>query len=443
MKKRFILPVLLLSLVATACSKDAPKADGTATVNVQSVFDASLTHHFKFKFDENFVSLSASKFDKDLAMFAYGTSIANTNKKSISKFYTDLGFNKIHLSDSYDYEPTEDSIAYAFAHTKAIGRDFISVSIRGFDYGKEWSSNFDLGLEGEHVGFAMEADAVNTALESYISSNNFEKDYVTILISGYSRAGAVANLLAKRVNDNEEVAYKSDIYTYTFEAPQGATSRGDYPNIFNVISRGDLIPSFAPTQYGLTRYGVDIDIYSETLDQDLLDFNPLMVIPAFTPSSGIYENDAEFVNYLISFATSYTKSGESSPEQMQTRTEFVSNYQSAIRYALSLIFSLKQSTLNALMDYFSTAETSQITDLISADDALYEFLKPYLDSDGYPYVDEELRINCNTLKALVNGPLVSLLFIVGFYGTGTVTRMIDQHYPEVNYVLLNKYQPVD
>lgn len=51
----------------------------------------------------------------------------------------------------------------------------------------------------------------------------------------------------------------ADIYTYTFETPQGAVNSDEksYNNIFNIVNPVDLVPKVAPSKWGFGRYGVD------------------------------------------------------------------------------------------------------------------------------------------------------------------------------------------
>lgn len=51
----------------------------------------------------------------------------------------------------------------------------------------------------------------------------------------------------------------ADIYTYTFETPQGAVNSDEknYNNIFNIVNPVDLVPKVAPSKWGFGRYGAD------------------------------------------------------------------------------------------------------------------------------------------------------------------------------------------
>lgn len=437
MRKKLVLPLLLLSLSITSCGDNPPVDKGDkVVVTISSNFASGVQYELPFYFKESEFKSPSSRFNKSIAMFAYGASIANYSKESISKFYGDLSFDNIVCSSAYDVT-TIDTIAYTFAHKTILDdKDLVFLCVRGFNYAQEWCDNFNVGLTGEHNGFSSKADIVNESLKNYMSVNEYSKENTIVLISGYSRGGAVANLTAKRVIDEELVANKENIYAYTFEAPKAALEKGEYNNIYNLVSRGDMIPSFAPEAYGFTRYGVDIDIYRSSLDKDLKSFDSSLVIAPFQDDEK-YHNDGELINYILSKVTTY--SSDTAPLPMRTREEFVNNYQSTIQYALNLYFSLKSSTISTIVDYVKEQGMLFIAGLL-ADDALYNFLKPYIDQDGYPYVDEDLHFHCNNLKNMVTGPFLFVISLAATHGLDLFTRIISQHYPEVNYVLLSKYR---
>ena len=406
------------------------------TVDVGSYSDETKTYHFPFTFKESMFNQASTSFSKDIAMFAYGNAIANQTKYSINKFYADVGFDHVELSATYDVAPTSTSIAYAFAHKVVNQKDFISVSIRGFNYGQEWADNFNIGLEGEHAGFAARADLINGALKTYMSTNGYQKNNSTLFINGYSRGGAVANLLAKRVNDEEVLANKNNIFTYTFEAPQGAIEKGEYNNIFNVLSQGDIVTHLPPTQYGFTRYGIDIDIYSEDIDNLVAAFDETLEFPPFnTDLNDNVTNDLDLPDYFLKNIVDF-KALDEAP-MARTREEFVSNFQETISYGFGLFYSLKASTVTSIKEGFSALEGWDLLGLI-AEDGLYNFLKPYVDADGVEYVPEELQTQCNNALKFLLGPGAVLLILLTD-SSGMMNRALLQHTPEINYVLLNNY----
>ena len=416
--------------------EEMEKEGRKGTVKFASALNSEKEYEFPFIFKENMFEESSSNFSKDIALFAFGNALANDNATMLNKFYADFEFDNLLLSPSYDVEPTSTSIAFAIAHTKVQDKDLVAVSIRGFSYKLEWIDNFNVGLEGEHAGFSARADIVYAALKGYLSLNNYAKDDTLLLINGYSRAGAVANLLGKRVNDEEAVAKKENIYTYTFEAPKGGVGDEQYPNIFNIVNSGDLITYFAPTEYSFTRYGLDVNIYSENIDEMLVSFDEKLALPTFKSIDANVKNDSDLPQFLINSLLDYSEESDM-PKQVKTREEFVNNYQESLGYALGLFFSLSNETVNKLQADLSAKDMSDMIGLL-LEDGIYNFLKPYLEEDGITYVDEVLRSHANNLTRFVTGPGSNILLLAIY--DGALSRMIQMHTPEINYVLLTNYQ---
>ena len=84
-----------------------------------------------------------------------------------------------------------------------------------------------------------------------------------IWVSGYSRAGAVANAL---VYNPSLLGVNNDaIYAYTFEAPASLDSSNcnEDINVHNVLNSGDVIAAVVPSNYNIGRCGTVYPIYDE------------------------------------------------------------------------------------------------------------------------------------------------------------------------------------
>jgi len=188
--------------------------------------------------------------------------------------YGGIGFSDFKANTFWQAAPTKDSIGVCAARkliSASSGEKYtlIALVIRGGGYGAEWASNFTIGKSGEHDGFATARNNVLDFLDSYISSLNLsdnEKN-IKIWVTGYSRAGATANMVAGALDSYHSlpdgaVTSIDDIYCYTFEAPQGAVRSnltGNYSNIFNVVNLNDLVPLVAPYSWGFARYNYQND----------------------------------------------------------------------------------------------------------------------------------------------------------------------------------------
>lgn len=200
-----------------------------------------------------------------------GSDSAEYRDKSnnIRQMMSDIGCKDedIFINDNNVKRPTDTTIGVCIA-SKDIGggEKLVIIGVRGGGYEAEWASNVSIGSSGEANGFKSAAETVFSELKSYLSRKgiNGSDSKTKYWIAGYSRAGATANLTAKRVVD----AYDTNgtrTFAYPIEAPKGAlkseateaNAQGQYKCIHNVLNFCDLVPWVAPGGMGFARYGVD------------------------------------------------------------------------------------------------------------------------------------------------------------------------------------------
>ena len=188
----------------------------------------------------------------------------------------------IYVNDSMVSKPGTDTIGVAMGSKKLkkngqeTGDVLVPVIVRGIGYDDEWMSNVLLGTVQE-MGPGMEAKGFNNAasqviaeINIYLKKYNLEDELragkVKFWVTGYSRAGATANLTSKKLVDmiaeKCKGDKKSEVFGYTCEAAKGGTdaaevSGNDYTCIHNMVNQVDLVPYVAPEQMGFKRYGVD------------------------------------------------------------------------------------------------------------------------------------------------------------------------------------------
>ena len=247
----------------------------------------------------------------------------------------DLGFDKVE-TESYRYRSEvvdevldvmtqqSDGVAYALAHkdlgeSDGVRRELIAVSVRG-SYGSEWLSNFNLG-EGEaaaaaealadershdHTGYQIAALDILAQLDEWVDEAESRGSEVSILLTGHSRGGAVAGLLASMLDDRaaaragagvgtdasgadadaaatdgadaatasaatdaadaeaadaDAAASAPRVFAYTFASPRttlnARSNDARYDNIFNIVNPADMVTSVPLESWGYVRYGVD------------------------------------------------------------------------------------------------------------------------------------------------------------------------------------------
>ena len=259
-----------------------------------------------YYYSDGYFMESATNYNEHLATFAYhlACSAMNSSVTKDSRGYkrewqlqashakqtlSDLGVaeDDIFLSDTYFEKPSSDSIACSIGSKELKNKDgddsgvtLVMINVRGQGYDSEWASNVTLGGENEdgtldgdaeHAGFASAADQImDEWLNDYLADRGLdeqaEQGNVRFLVTGFSRAAAVSNLLSKRIIDKyEDPAYVGDnhvVFGYTYESPQGgnyAQVRDDrsYNGIHNSVLSGDLVARVAMSTMNFQRYGVD------------------------------------------------------------------------------------------------------------------------------------------------------------------------------------------
>ena len=200
-----------------------------------------------------------------------GSNNAEYRDKSnnIRQMMSDIGCSDedIYMNDFNVRRPTDKTIGVCIASKDLPGGEkLVIIGVRGANYEAEWASNVSIGSTGEANGFKSAADTVFTELKGYLNRKkiNGSDSKTKYWIAGFSRAGATANLTAKRVIDAYDTS-GTRTFAYPIEAPKGAlkseatlaNATGKYRCIHNILNFCDLVPWVAPGGMGFARYGVD------------------------------------------------------------------------------------------------------------------------------------------------------------------------------------------
>ena len=174
---------------------------------------------------------------------------------------------------SYGMEKGEN-ISATFAHKNIDGNELVAVVIGVYDESAGWASNLNIGSSGDAEGFAEAAKTVAGYLDTYLNEKNVTANKIWAM--GYSRGGAVADLLGKYLNQNASSlgVSQDDIYVYTFEAPHTTTDDVAFNNIHNVVDENDIITYIVPDSWGFTNCGIKevVNINNKKLKKKQLDF---------------------------------------------------------------------------------------------------------------------------------------------------------------------------
>ena len=214
------------------------------------------------------IDVTSDTFDKTLAMFI-GTSFMSQDAEGAAKDMTDAGF-EVMAQEYYGKELSDKS--HTSAYTVGLGkmdvmgneRDAVAIAVRATADG-EWYSNFDFApyTKGEceyAENFYEAAQHVFEGAQPVIDSAN---DPV-ILVTGYSRGAATANLLGVMLDETYDPA---NIYVYTFATPNTVmTADTEYANIFNIVNYNDAVTHMPMESMGFKRAGIDIVLRDESYD---------------------------------------------------------------------------------------------------------------------------------------------------------------------------------
>ena len=226
----------------------------------------------------------------------------------VKTFYDTIGFQYFQCNEDYRSRTDFDTIGVAVAqrtiHVDGKSFTVVALTVRSGGYFLEWSNNVYLG-DGSKTDM-MHEGWYNAAMKAYDFLGNYLAAYhiygqTKIWLSGYSRGGAVTNILAgildnklgkddietrKQLFHEYDVSSslsikREDIITYTFEAPQGANFNSSlvnpkddlYNNIFNIVNPNDFVTKIPMCNFGFTRFGIDKFITTEFYDPDNFDEN--------------------------------------------------------------------------------------------------------------------------------------------------------------------------
>lgn len=390
--------------------------------------DERASYNVYMKYGDELLSQDTKVFSKDIAFLSYAASVYSEFRVQLDQFYQDIGFDNRFYAPCYTSTPTADTIGYFFAHRTIGEEEVIAVTIRGFGYGQEWANNFMIGESGNHTGFDERTEEVLLALDEYIQVR-FQNCQIKLWLTGYSRGGAIANMLAQKVLSRNKFGVTEDtLMAYTFEAARGLTKENApaYKSVFNLVNHADVVPKVGPELYGLYRCGIDIDLWKDNIEEVLYRYDHGLVLPSFKLKPGKVDTPDTYADYVLSSATRHLSDSEAS---IETRELFHNNYEPTISYAMGLVFGLDNITLGLLMNSLM----ENITDVLMNDDGLFNAIYPVLDQRGIEYDISELRTHCLKLSKLISGPANNIKYDAL---NNNFTWMIMQHYPDVNFVLL-------
>lgn len=239
---------------------------------------------YDYRYSDAPLFASAFKYSHELGRQSLALAIASKNikeredffegSKNLEEFFSNCGYKDFCPNEDYKIMPRANSFGVGIARKEVmIGSSkytILAIGLRGGNYYAEWVGNFNVGTTGDHNGFEIATNKAFDHLKKYICDFEIKGD-VILWVSGFSRAGAVTNLLGARIDKIlacgeqpfEGVTLSARrAFFYTFEAPRGAMTNNveimGFKNIFNIVNQNDIIIYTAPKAMGFARYGTDI-----------------------------------------------------------------------------------------------------------------------------------------------------------------------------------------
>ena len=324
MKKAISILLVLVLLVSLAPLSVFAAGDEYETITGTVMFnaghdDSETDHPCPFTYSDEYFSQSGYNYRQDLATVTMAMCFAAGNvadparykegPANLIDFFDQIGFKDFEANKDFTERPGRNTFGVGIAN-KVIYIDgekytVIGMGLRGCGYYAEWAGDLNVGLEGEHTGFAICRDTALAFLKDYLAKHTEITGKVKLWCTGYSRGAAGTNMLGGAIDDiiasgssigkNVELS-ADDVYFYCYEPPMGADvnkiGSSIYNNIHNIVNYNDLVVKVAPECMGFGRYGVDHVLPSAKLDDnyDALKADMLEVFSTFE-NAGTYRID--------------------------------------------------------------------------------------------------------------------------------------------------------
>lgn len=227
----------------------------------------------RFFYSDGYFTQPANIYDAKLSTMSFcfacasmasseAKKITYKNKSKNARHLLDrIGFRDICVNTDFVHKPGEDTIGVVMGRKTIEGPDgeftLVSVGIRGAGYESEWVGNMKIGSAGDAEGFHNAALRAKDAVDAYIRRYSIDTERTKFWIAGFSRAGAVTDLLTRELT-NAYDASGTRVYGYSFATPRGAYKKTkSYPNSHCIVGISDAVPYVAPEYMGFTHYGDD------------------------------------------------------------------------------------------------------------------------------------------------------------------------------------------
>ena len=242
-------------------------------------------------------ALALAGFENTADGYPNDTGVVNPK---MQKLLGELGFTDYEYWDERSEEGghsmgpslAHKTISYTTSYGEDETKELIVLAPRNYNYFTEWLSNFNVGTEGDHAGFNESANLLVGRLNQYISKYGLTN--YKIWMVGYSRGGAVIDLVGKKINQalSSYDMEAEDLYAYTFGAPRASVTETKYNNIHDVKDGNDLLLGyFFPEAWGFYNTGVYEEIHPADLTISTTSINTTDLVNSETVMSALISQE--------------------------------------------------------------------------------------------------------------------------------------------------------
>ncbi len=237
-------------------------------------------NRFVTYYTDDYFKTPATGYNPSLTTFALLMALSSGNRTDEPSHNADfavdlmrnIGCDRIEVNDYFLAEKKRVDDIGVVVGIKEMDVPMVFVLVRGSYYGSEFGGNLIVGTgertNGNHEGFSAAKDKAMTFIRSVLSKYSLE-GRVRMMTTGYSRGGAVSNLIASEITDmiidgriEEELGVsmsRDDMYGFCFEPALCQYSKSHqekkYANILCVIDPNDIVVKVPPKQFGFTVFG--------------------------------------------------------------------------------------------------------------------------------------------------------------------------------------------
>lgn len=376
-RKKITAALLTVLIILSSLPFTVNAEEKTTGVYQCDWFNESL--RYPYEYDDRWFSNSSFEYNHELALLALNISMATFNSfnkddgdEHIDAMLKNCGYEtKEYGYETEGYDTAAVEMAKKTVTLSGEKCTIVIAAIRSGNYGMEWGGNMRLGSGENHLGFDIGKEIVLNYINDYFATEKTE-GRVKLFVPGYSRGGSIANLVGgalddgsyeKCLNNDNSIKKcnlaKSDIFVYTFEAPQCTEKDGAndavYGNIINIMNPNDYVPKFVMKDWGFTHYGMEYYLpsaencsnYSDYYENVCETFDTLMNDMGKKSSSNFYsEEDSRSVGAMLDSLMSKLAN-----DVFKSRERYVEKYEDGLVFIAGQYIGKKLNAGNALKTF--------------------------------------------------------------------------------------------